>query len=76
MSHMSRLPDADTASRAVVDARTGKLELMLGTGTKDDGPDGDPLKCQLARPHGIWIDADGSVFVGDSENHRIRVLRR
>ena len=30
----------------------------------------------LARPHGIWVDADGSVFVGDSENHRLRVLKK
>ncbi|MEY2751791.1 MAG: hypothetical protein RLZZ550_1762, partial [Verrucomicrobiota bacterium] len=42
---------------------------------KHDGPDGDPLKCGLARPHGIWVDPDGTVFVGDSENHRIRMLK-
>jgi hypothetical protein len=59
----------------MVDAKTGNLELMIGTGTKHDGPDGDPLKCGLARPHGIWVDKDGAVFVGDSENHRLRVLR-
>jgi DNA-binding beta-propeller fold protein YncE len=68
---------ADTESHSIrmVDAKTGKLELMMGTGVKGDGPDGDPLKCGLARPHGIWVDPDGSVFVGDSENHRLRVLK-
>jgi DNA-binding beta-propeller fold protein YncE len=55
---------------------TGMLERMAGTGEKGDGPDGDPLDCRLARPHGIFVDADGSVFIGDSESHRIRVLRR
>ncbi len=69
------LVDTESHSIRMVDARTGNLELMIGTGAKHDGPDGDPLKCGLARPHGIWVDKDGSVFVGDSENHRVRVLR-
>ncbi|MEO6002519.1 MAG: hypothetical protein ABIZ04_12280 [Opitutus sp.] len=69
---------ADTESHSVrrINRRTGTIELMLGTGQKGDGPDGDPLQCALNRPHGLWVDADGTVFVGDSENHRIRVLRR
>jgi streptogramin lyase len=52
------------------------IELMAGTGQKGDGPDGDPKQCKLARPHGIFVDADGSVFIGDSETHRVRVLRQ
>jgi streptogramin lyase len=69
------LVDTESHSIRMVDAKTGKLELMIGTGAKHDGPDGDPLKCGLARPHGIWVDKDGAVFVGDSENHRVRVLK-
>jgi hypothetical protein len=30
----------------------------------------------MARPHGVFIDSDGAVFIGDSEAHRVRVLRR
>jgi len=69
---------ADTESHSVrrVNAKTGNLELIAGTGEKGDGPDGDPLKCKMARLHGIFVDADGSVFIGDSETHRVRVLRR
>jgi len=68
----------DTESHSVrrVNAQTGNLELMAGTGKKGDGPDGNPLECKLARPHGIFIDADGSVYIGDSEAHRVRVLRK
>jgi hypothetical protein len=29
----------------------------------------------MARLHGIFVDADGSVFIGDSEAHKVRVLR-
>jgi len=69
---------ADTESHTVrmIDAKTGNIELIVGTGTKGDGPDGDPLHCALNRLHGVFVDADGSVFIGDSEAHRIRVLRR
>ncbi len=70
------LVDTESHSIRMVDAKTGNLELMIGTGQKHDGPDGDPLKCGLARPHGIWVDKDGAVFVGDSENHRVRVLKK
>jgi hypothetical protein len=30
----------------------------------------------MARLHGIFVDADGSVFIGDSEAHKVRVLRQ
>lgn len=68
----------DTENHAIrrLDHQTGKLELVLGTGKKGDGPDGDPLACALARPHGIFVEKDGAVLVGDSENHRLRVLRK
>lgn len=69
---------ADTESHSVrrIRAKTEILEWMAGTGEKGDGPDGAPLQCKLARPHGIFVDYDGSVWIGDSETHRLRVLRR
>jgi hypothetical protein len=59
----------------MIDARTGNIELVAGTGAKGDGPDGDPFHCAMNRLHGVFVDSDGSVFIGDSEAHRIRVLR-
>lgn len=69
---------ADTESHTVrmINAKTGNLELIAGTGEKGDGPEGDPLQCKMARLHGIFVDADGSVYIGDSESHRVRVLRK
>jgi streptogramin lyase len=68
---------ADTESHSIrmIDVRKGTVELVAGTGERGDGPDGDPLKCRLARPHGVFVDADGAIFIGDSENHRVRVIR-
>jgi streptogramin lyase len=69
---------ADTENHAIrrIDARRGTIERVAGTGERGDGPEGDPLACRLSRPHGVFVDADGSVFVGDSEAHRVRVIRR
>jgi streptogramin lyase len=69
---------ADTESHTVrmIDVATGTIELIAGTGDKGDGPDGDPSKCAMNRLHGVFVDADGSIFIGDSEAHRVRVLRR
>jgi len=33
------------------------------------------LKCRMSRPHGIFVDADGAIFIGDSEAHRVRLIR-
>lgn len=70
------LADCESHSIRVIDAKTGKIELIAGTGKKGDGADGDPLKCELARPHGVYADADGGIYIGDSEAHKIRVLRK
>lgn len=70
------LADTESHSVRMINARTGNLELIAGTGEKGDGPDGDPLKCKMARLHGIMVDSDGSVYIGDSESHRVRVLRK
>ncbi len=66
----------DTENHAIrrIDLRSGVITTILGTGQRGDGPDGDPLRCALARPHGVLVDGRGAVYVGDSEAHRIRVL--
>ena len=68
---------ADTESHTIrmIDRNTGRINLVAGTGVAFDGRDGDPLLCGLARPHGIFVDHDGSVLIGDSENHKIRLFR-
>jgi streptogramin lyase len=67
---------ADTESHSILryDPKSKTLERIAGTGTLGDGPDGAADACALARPHGVFADADGSIWIGDSESHRIRRL--
>jgi streptogramin lyase len=68
---------ADTESHSIrrVNLSKNTIELVAGTGSRGNGPNGDPLRCQMARPHGVFVDADGSIYVGDSEAHQVRVIR-
>lgn len=68
---------ADTENNVVrrIDMATGSIETVAGTGERGDGPDGDASQCKLSRVHGVFADADGSVYIGDSENHKIRILK-
>jgi DNA-binding beta-propeller fold protein YncE len=67
---------SDTENHVIrrVSLRDKTVSTVAGTGTRGDGPDGDPLACALARPHGVYVHG-GILYIGDAENHRIRALR-
>jgi DNA-binding beta-propeller fold protein YncE len=67
---------SDTENHVIrrVSLTDGTVSTVAGTGTRGDGRDGDPRACALARPHGVCIH-DGTLYIGDSENYRIRALR-
>lgn len=69
----------DTENHAIryIDAQTWIVTRIAGTGTAGPGGDGGPAReAGLARPHGATVGPDGAVYIGDSENHRIRKLTR
>ena len=72
-----RLYVADTENHAIrqIELETGVITTVLGTGQRGDGPESDPLRCALSRPHGVFVDAQSVLYVGDSEAHRIRVVK-
>jgi DNA-binding beta-propeller fold protein YncE len=67
---------ADTENHVIrcIDVKTGMITTVLGTGQRGDGPEPDPLRCALNRPHGLLAVPGGLLYVGDSEAHRIRLL--
>ncbi len=68
------LADTESHSIRMIDMKTLTIELVAGTGKKGNGLDGDPLRCEMARPHGVFVDKNGKIFIGDSEAHRVRIL--
>lgn len=51
----------------------GKIRTVVGTGKKGIGGDGGPaLQAQLNGPKHLWVCADGTILIADTENHVIR----
>lgn len=68
---------ADTENHAIrrIDLRSGRIETVVGNGTAGFNGDGDELqKRSLNRPHGVCLLPTGELLIGDSENHRVRML--
>lgn len=68
------LADTESHTIRVIRGVDGRIETIAGTGDRGDGPDGDPRMCRLDRPHGVFLDATGRVYIGDSNNNRVRVV--
>jgi sugar lactone lactonase YvrE len=66
------LADTESHTIRVIRRASGKIESLVGDGAEGDGPDGDPTKCRLNHPHGVFVDAEGNVYIGDSGNNKVR----
>jgi sugar lactone lactonase YvrE len=65
----------DTENHAIrfIDAATRRIQTVAGTGRPGgDGDGGPPTAARLDRPHGVAVAADGTFWIGDTHNHRIR----
>ncbi len=52
--------------------KTGQTVTIAGTGRKGERVEAsDPLRTELNRPHGVSLDARGTLYISDSYNHRI-----
>ena len=53
---------------------TGIISTLAGTGVFGFTGDGSATGSALAHPHGLSVDSSGTVYVADSDNHRIRII--
>jgi len=68
----------DTENHAIrrIDRTSGIVTALAG-GRKGTGGDGGPAtEAGLDRPHGAVVGPDGAVYIGDTNNHRIRKVTR
>lgn len=71
----------DTENQAIrrIDPQTGLISTVAGSGPQRRGAAGDggpATKGELNRPHGIFVSPDGTIYIGDSENHRVRAVTK
>lgn len=54
---------------------SGIISTLAGNGNKTFGGDnGSGTSASLARPRGLSVDAQGNIYVADSDNNRIRLI--
>ena len=66
---------ADTFNHRIrkVDAATGVISTVAGTGTVGFGGDGGAAtSARLSFPRGVALDGSGNLYIADGANHRIR----
>lgn len=65
---------ADTANHVIrkYTPKDGKIVRLAGTGKKGESKDGgEPLSVAFNEPHGVYVHADGTLYIVDSMNHRV-----
>lgn len=69
------LADTESHTIRVIRAISGVIVTVVGDGLKGDGPDGAARGCRLDRPHGVFVDASGNIYIGDSNNNKVRLFK-
>jgi len=67
--------DTENHSIRKVEAKTWKVTTVAGGRKGVEGDGGDALKAGMDRPHGCVIDRDGTIYIADSNNNRVRRVR-
>jgi len=74
--HHDNLVVVDTENHAIrrIDAATGIVTTIAGGHRGGEGDGGPATAAGLDRPHGCDVDAQGNIYIADSNNHRVRVV--
>ena len=70
--------DSENQAIRQIDTSTGRIITVAGGGPKSRGFAGErspALSAKLDRPHGICLAPGGGVYIGDTNNHRVRWIK-
>jgi len=69
--------DSENDCVRMLDTKTGRVETIAGRGKarRFSGDNGPAREAELSQPHGICLDRDGTVYIGDTLNHRVRRIQ-
>jgi outer membrane protein assembly factor BamB len=76
----SRVWVVDTENQCIreIDVKKDRVRTVAGYGPQGVGFGGDggpATKAKMGRPHGITVDRRGVLYIGDTNNHRVRRVR-
>jgi len=67
------IADSDNHRIKKVDAATGIITTVAGTGSAGDAGDNGPaISASMKKPRGLWVDESGNVLIADTENNRVK----
>jgi sugar lactone lactonase YvrE len=67
------IADSDNHRIKKVDAVTGIITTIAGTGSSGDaGDDGPAISASMNKPRGLWVDESGNILIADTENNRVK----
>ena len=74
--HAGNLLVVDTENHAIrrIEASTGIVTTIAGGRLGGEGDGSAASDAGMDRPHGLDLDADGNIYIADSNNHRVRVV--
>ena len=60
-----------------IDMESGIITTDAGSGKKGfDGDNGPARKAKFDRPRGMEVDSYGNLYIADTDNNRVRVIRK
>ena len=68
--------DTENHSLRLISITDGLIKTICGGVEGPHGDGSDPLKAGMARPHGVVVGPDNEIYIADSENHRVRMIRQ
>jgi len=71
------IADSDNNAVRKVIVKEKKIVRVAGTGKLGLGaPGAAPEATELAKPHGVFVHPDGTIYIADSDNHRVLKIKK